>query len=361
MGNSIFHTSPHQYYEDRPRKCIPGVKYEDDEKMKGYWENITLAKFWANYDIYYGKDLKDKFGNFKYIPLENKKGFIKRRAEPCILRYYFNYNNDEDLARGLLILFHPFRNELTDIHEKNVGELYLSNKAEIEKKRGLFEKHKVLTDIINSIQKETEDVFEEEETPDDFVSEETTTIDDINSFEKWAKHEANKVLKNHKELTTIVTLESLRNMIMKLNDQQRRIFDDFCERLICDDEEPIYLYIAGEAGTGKSFLVNIMIEIVKYLKLKSGDELRKPSAIVMAPTASAAYIIDGKTIESALGMLPRKKNTFINIERNKLSKFSFLYEDVGVVFCDEISMVGSCKFTKINFQLQDILCNNLFM
>ena len=150
-------------------------------------------------------------------------------------------------------------------------------------------------------------------------------------------------------------------MIIKLNEQQRRIFDDFCERLISDNEEPIYLYIAGEAGTGKSFLLKIMIEIVKYLNLKSGDELSKPSAIVMAPTANAAYIINGKTIESALGMLPRKKNTFINIQRNKLSNFSFIYEDVGVVFCDEISMVGSCKFTKINFQLQDIFCNNSFM
>ena len=60
-------------------------------------------------------------------------------------------------------------------------------------------------------------------------------------------------------------------------------------------------------------------------------------------------------------MLPRKKNTFINIQRNKLSNLSFVYEDVGVVFCDEISMVGSCKFTKINFQLQDIFCNNSFM
>ena len=82
-------------------------------------------------------------------------------------------------------------------------------------------------------------------------------------------------------------------MIIKLNDQQRRIFDDFCERLICNDEETIYLYIAGEAGTGKSFLLKIMIEIVKFLRLKSGNELSKPSAIVMAPTANAAYIING--------------------------------------------------------------------
>ena len=81
----------------------------------------------------------------------------------------------------------------------------------------------------------------------------------------------------------------------------------------------------------------------------------------MAPTANAAYIINGKTIESALGMLPKKRNTFVNVDRSKLSNFSFLYETVRIVFCDEISMVGSCKFTKINFQLQDIFCNKQFM
>ena len=32
----------------------------------------------------------------------------------------------------------------------------------------------------------------------------------------------------------------------------------------------------------------------------------------------------------------------------------FQYEDVKVVFCDEISMVGSMKLAKINFRFQDI-------
>ena len=41
--------------------------------------------------------------------------------------------------------------------------------------------------------------------------------------------------------------------------------------------------------------------------------------------------------------------------------YSFLYEDVSVLFCDEISMVGSSKFTRMNFQLQDITGSNDFM
>ena len=94
-----------------------------------------------------------------------------------------------------------------------------------------------------------------------------------------------------------------------------------------------------------------MIDIVKQIKLKSGDDLQKPPCIVMAPTANAAFIINGKTVESALGIMPRKENAFNKVKQSKISNLTFLYEDVEVIFCDEISMVGSSKFTRINFQL----------
>ena len=104
-----------------------------------------------------------------------------------------------------------------------------------------------------------------------------------------------------------------------------------------------------------------MIEIMKHIRLKSGDELNKPSSIVMAPTANASYHINGKTIESALGMLPQKRNSFFKWKRDRLSNFTFFYEDLVFAFCDEVSMVGSAKFTKMHFQLQDIMGNNAFM
>jgi energy-coupling factor transporter ATP-binding protein EcfA2 len=99
----------------------------------------------------------------------------------------------------------------------------------------------------------------------------------------------------------------------------------------------------GESGTGKSFLLKLMIEIIKHISMKSGDELQKPPAIVMAPTANAAYIVNGKTVDS-LGIIPRKENAFKKGNPGRMSKFTFLYTAVIVVFCDEISMIGSSKF-----------------
>ena len=46
--------------------------------------------------------------------------------------------------------------------------------------------------------------------------------------------------------------------------------------------------------------------------------------------------------------------TYSQIDHGHMSKMKFQYEDVEVMFIDEISMVGSMKLAKINFRLQDL-------
>ena len=151
-------------------------------------------------------------------------------------------------------------------------------------------------------------------------------------------------------------LNLLRSNISSLNKQQRRLFDDFIERSISDDvnERPVYLFLAGNAGTGKSFLVKVMIEAVKFIKIKAGDDLKKPPVIVMAPTANAAFIIGGKTIDSVLGF-GMNSYEYTKATAGKMATMRHEFEDVGVIFCDEISMVGSRKLLKINYRLQDLV------
>ena len=114
------------------------------------------------------------------------------------------------------------------------------------------------------------------------------------------------------------------------------------------------MFLAGNAGTGKSFLVQLLIEAVKIIKIKSGDDLKKPPVIVMAPTANAAYIVGGKTIDSVLNFLPTDSNSYTEASASKMSMMKYQFEDVYSVFCDEISMVGATKLLKINFRLQDL-------
>ena len=289
--------------------------------------------------------------------MQNGKGYIRKRIKsPAILRYYLNYSNDEDLARGLLILFLPFRNEMNDIHCKDVKELLSLNRDLIQEKRCQFEKYKVMTDLISSIQADIEKNEEGKDQEETFEDEESTEIQDIEDFEKWARNQASRDLTKFKNLTAICDVNELRLKIATLNQQQRRLFDDFTERTASADinEKPVYLFLAGEAGTGKSHLVQLLIEAIKLIKIKAGDELKKPPVLVIAPTANAAFLINGKTVDSALGFFPMENNRYSQAQPGRMSMMKFQYDDLYVIICDEISMVGSMKLAKINYRLQDI-------
>ena len=215
-----------------------------------------------------------------------------------------------------------------------------------------------MTDLIANIQVEIETNEQEKEDQEDEEMDNTETeiIEEIEDLNAWARSQAVKDLALFKKYTDLCDMNIFRSNISSLNEEQRRLFDDFTERMVSPDinEQPVYLFLAGNAGTGKSFLVRLLIEAVKLIKIKAGAELQKPPVIVMAPTANAAFIIGGKTIDSALGFCPTDANRYNQAQPGKMAMMKFQYEEVHVIFCDEISMVGSMKLSKINFRLQDL-------
>ena len=135
-NDSIFHMSAHQYYECRPYSSIDKhrINYDEDELSPNYWEDPSLADFWSNYEIAYGQKPPKNSRKANLIPMLDNKGYIRKRSEKAILRYYLTYDNDEDMARGLLILFLPFRHELKYIHSQNVKLLLAENHDRMEEK-----------------------------------------------------------------------------------------------------------------------------------------------------------------------------------------------------------------------------------
>ena len=159
-----------------------------------------MAKFWSQHDVVYGKDAKN------LIKLQTGKGFIRRRSRLAVLRYYLAYENTEDFSRGLLILFHPFRNEVSDIHQHDVKTLVLNNWKNIEETRSKFEANKVMTDIVNDIQKSNDEDNMAEDDEEEVSNEEfdpsmaeSTLEEEIDDFDKWAKKKAVKQLESVKQ------------------------------------------------------------------------------------------------------------------------------------------------------------------
>ena len=263
------------------------------------------------------------------------------------------------MARGLLVLFKPFRNERTEIHNQDVQLLLDENRETIEMKRQSFEKYKMMTELISNIQSNVENRSDTSSDEDD-IDLETTSKKDVEDFELWAKAQAKKELSNLTSSVDIRSIESLRTNISLLNSEQRRIFDDWIQRMVSFDldENPSYLFIAGEAGTGKSHLVRVLIDAVKLINVNAGTELQKPSVLIMAPTANASFLIGGKTIDSALGFSPADANHYKCAEEGRMATMRFMYEDLKLIVCDEISMVGAMKLAKINYRLQDLAEGN---
>jgi len=80
-------------------------------------------------------------------------------------------------------------------------------------------------------------------------------------------------------------------MISKLNTDQRRVFDKVTNTVM-SDKSILRLYVSGEGGTGKSFLI-------KTIKYWIKQNLHKDTAIA-APTGIAAFNIDGLTVHRLL-------------------------------------------------------------
>ena len=351
-GESIFHNSLHDYYQDRPKNT------PDDDID---WENMTLAEFVADFNI-----SKSKPSSPNAIALQNKRGYVLQRNRECVLRYFYKFEHENEYYRALCILFLPFRNEMRDIHMKDVQLLYKENESFIESIRSHFEKHRNIVDRVREVE-EKKDLDDEDSDDDDdnyFSDDETTTAEEMKDFQKYVKAQAKQQLKKYKDGKQTMTDDEYLIHVNSLNQQQRKIFNDFVERIKDTEEKiPFYLYIGGEAGTGKSFLLKLMIEAVNnQIPHYSGQPLDKPYSITIAPTGVAAFIVDGSTIESALGIqVNDKRKGYSRNNASKNSDLRFLYEDLVVIFLDEVSMVGADKLTKINYRMQEIMGNEKFM
>jgi hypothetical protein len=98
-----------------------------------------------------------------------------------------------------------------------------------------------------------------------------------------------------------------------------------------------YFFITGPAGTGKSFIINIIIE---DLKGKGSNYL------LLAPTGVAATNIGGQTIHSAL-RIHETFNGFQSLAFYDHEFFEYL-KTIHTLIIDEISMVSSALFSFIS-------------
>lgn len=96
------------------------------------------------------------------------------------------------------------------------------------------------------------------------------------------------------------------------------------------------LFITGKAGTGKSYLL-------KYFRNKT-----KKRVLYTAPTGIAALNISGTTLHSAFGFNNLIESNPVRLSQNQRE----LFKNIDTLIIDEISMVRSDVFNRIDIILQ---------
>jgi len=98
-----------------------------------------------------------------------------------------------------------------------------------------------------------------------------------------------------------------------------------------------YFFITGSAGTGKSFIINLITEDLRK---------KKSNYLLLAPTGVAAQIIGGQTIHSAL----RIHETLYGFQSLAFHDHEFfeILKAIDTLIFDEISMVSAQLFSFIS-------------
>ena len=144
--------------------------------------------------------------------------------------------------------------------------------------------------------------------------------------------------------------ESLRS----LNVHQQKLFYFICDWALKKsnkvDVENFHIFLTGGAGTGKCHLIKCIFQEVKDILPVYSDD---PDSVVvlLAPTRTAAFGINGQTIHSAFAIDKATSNDF---SEDKMNILRSKYLALQLLIIDKISMVSQSLLEMLHCRLQQL-------
>ncbi|GBM56827.1 hypothetical protein AVEN_226240-1, partial [Araneus ventricosus] len=297
------------YYTKRPKKL----------------EQECLAKFAAWYEL-------QNSGQEEMKLLQSKK-YVKCRTKPKIIQYrkYKKSQNEDEYYREQIMLFTNWRDEKKDILTQDFKHFFNENLEAIQINRKEFVVDENMDLEEELMQRERSRAIEENE---DEITEKSLT-----SFEPVLEYDENELFgdisldmkaSHGKEFSMFqpvnkYTDDKYREIIRKCNLNQR-VFVQHIKG--CLREEPIKcldIMIQGPAGTGKSFLIDVIEQtLIRWFEKPDQDPTR-PTVLKLAPTGKAASNIKGETLHHALG-IGLSKNTCLS--PSSITEYAVKYSNV---------------------------------
>jgi hypothetical protein len=324
-------------------------------------ENKCLADFAALY--YKSKKLDNSNENEINDDEEElaKAENYNMREKSKILRYhrYQLQKDPRNYYRAQILLFLAWENELEEIENVDHELKYKQNYNIINENR---KKYLIIGEELDlALENAMNEINEvEEEYMNDFENDKLSIEQQVDILEQGGKEKpSNSKNLNRFSIPQRISKEDLYSLIQKLNNEQK-LFVMHVLQSVKTKVDPLRIFLSGSAGVGKSTVINSLYQLItNYHDNMPGDNKDKIVVLLCAPSGKAAFLIQGVTLHTAFalpvsqfgGQMPELSSDIANTIRHKLFHLKLL-------IIDEISMVGSTLFSRVDTRLRQIMGND---
>ena len=320
----------------------------------------------------------------RQIKLINSGEIMKCRKIKAVIRYHTPNKRKEPevFFHHLLMLYYPWRDEgdLCGKEGSYISKFYERDvQAIVEHNRAMFEPNAEAVsdalqwlrnnngnvihsfDCINDQENEDIQLDAEEEQSEDCFNEQLPSHFDVQCQSTKNKNRMSLIIHNQ---PSEVSDDELRESVRLLTSEQREAFDvvfSWCRDSMKNLNslrpkalKPIYLFLSGGGGCGKSFLIKTIYHTVTKTFRYAPTNLERPTVLLMAPTGVAAINIEGTTINSALAIPKNAGYKLPAMSDPKKTQMRLLLSEVKLLIIDEISMVSNVTLLHIHQRLQEI-------
>ena len=297
----------------------------------------------------------------------------KKRKVPRIIRYvkYNKKKDPENYFREQLMLFVPWRNEQKDL----LGSFdtyeahYNSVQTSLIPKRNEYEHHIEELELARQMMEDEQREYDQT-APNAEQENREAEEEGSKESEQFVYFNPSRVVE-HRHYDIGIELQSTCSvppvetsdimlpddeyltLLRSLNLRQREFFNHIVHWIKCKDE-PVYAFLTGGAGVGKSVVIRALYQtLYRILNLKDGENPDDKRILLCAYMGFAAFNISGQTICSAFHK-KMYQGTYNHISADELNTFRIKYRHLKVVIIDEISMVGNMTLSFIDTRLQQL-------
>jgi hypothetical protein len=347
----------------KPWRTGKELKSETDTWDEAFLQHKFVARevqLMKNFNLRYEcADARDDY-SAKQNKDEQTEGLFPSWAGANILKdldeNILDYNDEDaaEIEKEYSIYLEPTSAHLRKLRDMNVIENIVRNAGWLDKYSGIIKHIKpkgfvpyiqMTSSMWSTVVKSAKDAVLASRGQNLPVNEDGVPLNSCN-FNSVTVHDISFLRNNFKAKNkeSQLIIEETVNEFM-LNTEQERAFRIIANHATMAQPSQLKMYLGGMGGTGKSQVIKALI--LFFEKRKESHRI-----IIMAPTGSAAALLNGSTYHSVL------KINFVNDQKhitgNEHSTMALVkarLDGIDYIFLDEVSMLACHDLYKISSQL----------